>query len=105
MTRAIAVLVSRTDLRHTGILKVIRDKQTLDSAGHDYAVARAGNPRIRRKSTKPDLAPSHRFGLHVKDLSADLAKELGLDAPGGVVMFVGVSPAAAPTRRACARAT
>ncbi len=37
-------------------------------------------------SRESDLGAVSPFGLHVKDLSPDLAKELGLDAPGGVVI-------------------
>ena len=85
-SRELPLLVGRTDLGHKGILKVIRDKQTLDLP---VTITQSREPEIlasEEKSAKPDLGAVSPFGLHVKDLSADLAKELGLDAPGGVVI-------------------
>src|ERR1700722_13715178 len=85
-SRELPLLVGRTDLGHKGILKVIRDKQTIDLP---VTITQSREPEIvaaEEKSTKPDLGAVSPFGLHVKDLSADLAKELGLDAPGGVVI-------------------
>jgi serine protease Do len=85
-SRELPLLVGRTDLGHKGTLKVIRDKQTLDLP---VTITQSREPEIlasAEKSAKPDLGAVSPFGLHVKDLSADLAKELGLDSPGGVVI-------------------
>ena len=85
-SRELPLLVGRTDLGHKGILKVIRDKQPLDLP---VTITQSREPEIlasAQKSEKPDLGAVSPFGLHVKDLSPDLAKELGVDAPGGVVI-------------------
>ncbi len=84
-SRELPLLVGRTDLGHKGILKVIRDKQTIDLP---VTITQSREPEIvaAEKPEKPDLGAVSPFGLHVKDLSTDLAKELGLDTPGGVVI-------------------
>ena len=41
-------------------------------------------PRSRWENTA--AGPNHPFGLYVKDLSPDLAKELGIDESSGVVI-------------------
>ncbi len=85
-SRELPLLVGRTDLGHKGILKVIRDKQTIDLP---VTITQSREPEIvasAEKSEKPDLGAVSPFGLHVKDLSPDLAKELGLDTPDGVVI-------------------
>lgn len=86
-SRELPLLVGRAGLGHRGILKVIRDKQTIDlpvtiaeSRESEVVAAEEGTP----KADPGRLSP---FGLHVKDLSPDLAKELGLDTPGGVVIW------------------
>ncbi len=85
-SRELPLLVGRSDLGHKGMLKVIRDKQTIELP---VTITESREPEIvasEEKSAKPDLGAVSPFGLHVKDLSPDLAKELGLDAPGGVVI-------------------
>src|ERR1700720_1284077 len=85
-SRELPLLVGRTDLGHKGILKVIRDKQPLDLP---VTITQSREPEIlasAEKSEKPDLGAVPPFGVHVNDLNPDLAKELGLDAPGGVVI-------------------
>ncbi|MGB8414686.1 MAG: DegQ family serine endoprotease [Candidatus Binatus sp.] len=85
-SRELPLLIGRSDLGHKGILKVIRDKQTIDLP---VTITQSREPEIvasEEKSQKPDLGAVSPFGLHVKDLSPDLAKELGLDSPGGVVI-------------------
>jgi serine protease Do len=64
---------------------VIRDKQPIDLP---VTITQSREPEIvaAEKPEKPDLGAVSPFGLHVKDLSPNLAKELGLDAPGGVVI-------------------
>jgi serine protease Do len=84
-SRELPLLIGRADLGHKGILKVIRDKQTIDLP---VTITQSREPEIvaAEKPGKPDLGAVSPFGLHVKDLSPDLAKELGLDTPGGVVI-------------------
>jgi len=85
-SRELPLLVGRTDLGHKGDLKVVRDKQTIDLP---VTITQSREPEIvaaEEKTAKPDLGAVSAFGLHVKDLSPDLAKELGLDTPGGVVI-------------------
>jgi serine protease Do len=85
-SRELPLLIGRTDLGHKGVLKVIRDKQAIDLP---VTITQSREPEIvasEEKSQKPDLGAVSPFGLHVKELSPDLAKELGLDAPGGVVI-------------------
>jgi serine protease Do len=85
-SRELPLMVGRTDLGHKGVLKVIRDKQTIDLP---VTITQSREPEIvtsEEKSAAPDLGAASQFGLRVKDLSADLAKELGLDTPDGVVI-------------------
>jgi len=84
-SRELPLLIGRTDLGHKGMLKVIRDKQTIDLP---VTITQSHEPEIvaAEKTERPDLGAVSPFGLHVKDLSPDLAKELGLDTPGGVVI-------------------
>ena len=85
-SRELPLLIGRTDLGHKGTLKVIRDKHTLDLP---VTITQSHEPEIiaaEEKPGKPDLGAGSPFGLHVKDLSPDLAKELGVDAPVGVVI-------------------
>ncbi len=85
-SRQLPLMVGRTDLGHKGVLKVIRDKQTIDLP---VTITESREPEIlasEEKTEKPDLGAESSFGLHVKDLNPDLAKELGVDTPGGVVI-------------------
>jgi serine protease Do len=85
-SRELPLMVGRTDLGHKGVLKVVRDKQTIDIP---VTITQSREPEIvasEEKTEKPDLGTVSQFGLRVKDLSADLAKELGLDTPDGVVI-------------------
>ncbi|MGH7925905.1 MAG: DegQ family serine endoprotease [Candidatus Binatus sp.] len=85
-SRELPLMVGRTDLGHKGVLKVIRDKQAIELP---VTITKSREPEIvasEEKSQKPDLGVASPFGLHVKDLSPDLAKDLGLDTPGGVVI-------------------
>ncbi|HEV2171344.1 MAG TPA: DegQ family serine endoprotease [Candidatus Binatus sp.] len=85
-SRELPLLVGRTDLGHKSVIKVIRDKQTIElpvtitQSREQEIVAAQG------KTVKPDLGTVSAFGLHVKDLSPELSKELGLEQPGGVVI-------------------
>jgi serine protease Do len=84
-SRELPLLIGRAALGHTGTLKLIRDKQTIDLP---VTIAQSREPEIvaAEKTWKPDLGAVSPFGLHVKGLSPELAKELGLDTPSGVVI-------------------
>ena len=84
-SRELPLMVGRTELGHKGTLKVIRDKQTIElpvtiTESHETELASAANP------DKPQVGALSPFGLRVKDLSPDLAKELGIEVPSGVVI-------------------
>jgi serine protease Do len=84
-SRELPLMVGRTELGHKGTLKVIRDKQTIElpvtiTESHETELAAAANPE------KPEVGALSPFGLRVKDLSPELAKELGIEVPGGVVI-------------------
>ncbi len=84
-SRELPLMVGRTELGHKGTLKVIRDKQTIElpvtiTESHETELAAAENPQ------RPEAGALSPFGLRVKDLSPDLAKELGIEVPGGVVI-------------------
>ena len=84
-SRELPLMVGRTELGHKGTLTVIRDKQTIElpvtiTESHEAEIAAAENPE------KPEVSAPSPFGLRVKDLSPELAKELGIDATGGVVI-------------------
>src|SRR5208282_5138885 len=67
-SRELPLLVGRTDLGHKGILKVIRDKQTIELP---VTIEQSREPEIvaaEEKTAKPDLGTESPFGLHVKDL-------------------------------------
>src|SRR5215469_16472425 len=77
--------VGETPLNQTATLKIIRAKHTIDlplviTQSHEEELASAQN------QDKPDIGEPSPFGLHVKDLSPDLAHELGLDTVTGVVI-------------------
>ncbi len=77
--------VGETPLNHAATLRIIRDKHTMDlplviTESHEEELASAEN------QDKPDIGSPSPFGLHVKDLSPDLAHELGLDTVTGVVI-------------------
>jgi serine protease Do len=79
------LVVGRTELGHKGSLKVMRDKQTVElpvvvTESHEAELALAETP------PKHDRGAPSSFGLHVKDLSAGLARELGVEETNGVVI-------------------
>jgi serine protease Do len=86
-SRELPLIVGRTQLGHKSSLKVVRDKQTIDlpvviTESHEAELASAETP------AKPDVGAVSPFGLHVKDLSPDLARELGVDDKGVVIASV-----------------
>jgi serine protease Do len=83
--RELPLMVSRTGVGQTATLSVIRDKQVKKftvtiTESKETELASAETPE------KPEIGTPSPFGLHVKDLSADLAHELGISAKGGVVI-------------------
>jgi len=84
-SRELPLVVGRTPLGHKGTLKVVRDKQTIElpvtitESKEAQVLASAGKP-------KPDIGAASQFGLRVKDLSPELARELGMDQQAGVVI-------------------
>ena len=84
-SRELPLLVGRAPLGENATLKVIRDKHTLElplkiTESQEQQLASAEN------QDKPDIGGPSPYGLHVKDLSPDLAHELGIDITSGVVV-------------------
>jgi serine protease Do len=84
-SRELPLLVGRTPIGHVATLKLIRQGKPEEikiaiTQSHEEELASA-QPVGKRV---PGTASS--FGLFVKDLSPDLARELGLEQPGGVVI-------------------
>ncbi|MDO8433998.1 MAG: DegQ family serine endoprotease [Candidatus Binatus sp.] len=84
-SRELPLVVGRTPLGHRGVLKVVRDKQTIElpvtiTESKEAQVIEAAN------KPKPDIGAPSQFGLRVKDLSPDLARELGIEQKAGVVI-------------------
>jgi serine protease Do len=84
-SRELPLLVGRTPIGHVATLKLIRQGKPEElkiaiTQSHEEEIASA--QPIEKHS--PGTASS--FGLYVKDLSPDLAKELGLDESYGVVI-------------------
>jgi serine protease Do len=84
-SRELPLVVGRTPLGHKGTLKVVRDKQTIElpvtitESKEAQVMASANKP-------KPDSGAASQFGLRVKDLSPELARELNIDQQAGVVI-------------------
>jgi serine protease Do len=84
-SRELPLMVSRTPVGGSATLSVFRDKQVKNvtvtiTESKETQLASAETPE------KPEPGTASPFGLHVKDLSADLAHELGLTAKAGVVI-------------------
>jgi serine protease Do len=84
-SRELPMMVSRTPLGHTVTIKIIRDKHEMElpvtiTESHETELASAENP----EKSEPGAASP--YGLHVKDLSPDLARELGLEGATGVMI-------------------
>jgi serine protease Do len=80
------LLVGRTALGSTASIRIVREKHTIDlpitiTESHEMQMASASMP-----SEKPDFEATGPFGLRVKDLDTESAKELGIDAQNGVVV-------------------
>jgi serine protease Do len=85
-SRELPLVVGRAELGHKGTLKVMRDKQTIELPVLVTESHEATELAAAEKPAKPDLGAPSPFGLHVKDLSADLARELGVEETYGVVI-------------------
>ena len=84
-SRELPLLVGRTPIGHVATLKLMRQGKAQElkiaiTQSHEEEVASAQPIEKRSRGT---ASP---FGLYVKDLSPDLAKELGLQLPYGVVI-------------------
>ncbi len=89
-SRELPLVVGRTPLGHKGVLKVVRNKQTIELP---VTITESKEAQVIEAANKPksELGAPSQFGLRVKDLSPDLARELGLDQQAGVVIS-SVSP-------------
>ena len=84
-SRELPLVVGRTPLGHKGVLKVVRNKQTIELP---VTITESKEAQVIEAANKPkaELGAPSQFGLRVKDLSPDLARELGLDQQAGVVI-------------------
>jgi serine protease Do len=84
-SRELPLLVGRTPIGHVATLKLMREGKLQElkiaiTQSHEEELASA------QPSGKPNRGTASSFGLYVKDLSPDLAKELGLEQANGVVI-------------------
>ncbi len=84
-SRELPLLVGRTPIGHVATLKLIRQGKPQElkiaiTQSHEEELASA------QPVEKPSRGTASPFGLYVKDLSPDLAKELGLGQSTGVVI-------------------
>lgn len=84
-SRELPLMVGRTPIGHTATVKLIRrgkpeEVKITVTPSHEEELAAA------MPAQKHERGTASPFGLYVKDLSPDLAKELGLDQPSGVVI-------------------
>ncbi len=84
-SRELPLLVGRAPLGHVATLKLTRRGKPEEikiaiTQSHEEQLASA------EPAEKPEPATASAFGLYVRQLSPRLAKELGLDLPGGVVI-------------------
>ena len=84
-SRELPLLVGRTPIGHTATVKLLRRgkpeqvKITITQS-HEEELASTETPQ------KHEAGTASPFGLYVKDLSSDLAHELGIDTKSGVVI-------------------
>ncbi len=84
-SRELPLIVGRTPIGHVATLKLIRQGKPQElkiaiTQSHEEELASA------QPLGKPSRGTASPFGLYVKDLSPDLARELGLDQSSGVVI-------------------
>jgi serine protease Do len=84
-SRELPLLVGRSPLGHRARLKIIRDKARKEVA---ITIAESKEDQVVAAVSRAPVLKGERsaFGLYVRDLSADLARELGLDESKGVVI-------------------
>jgi serine protease Do len=85
-SRELPLLVGRAPLGESSTLKIVRDKHTIElplkiTESHEEEITASAE-----NQDKPDIGVPSPYGLHVKDLSPDLAHELGIDIASGVVV-------------------
>ncbi|HUO06205.1 MAG TPA: Do family serine endopeptidase [Candidatus Binataceae bacterium] len=82
---ALPLMVGRCELGHQGKLKIVRDKRTIEL---QIKIAQSRETEVAgaEHSEKSETGVGSVFGLHVKDLNADLAQQLGIDEKSGVVI-------------------
>jgi serine protease Do len=84
-SRELPLLVGRTPIGHVATLKLMRQGKPQElriaiTQSHEEELASAQPIGKHSRGTESS------FGLYVKDLSPELAKELGIDQPSGVVI-------------------
>ncbi len=84
-SRELPLMVGRTPIGHVATLKLMRQGKPQElkiaiTQSHEEEIAAA------QPVGKPNRGTASSFGLYVKDLSPELAKELGLDQASGVVI-------------------
>ncbi len=84
-SRELPLLVGRTPIGHVATLKLMRQGKPQElkiaiTQSHEEELAST------EPAGKPNRGTASPFGLYVKDLSPDLAKELGLEQSTGVVI-------------------
>jgi serine protease Do len=83
--RELPLLVTETPLGKNVTFKVIRDKRSLDLSTN-ITEMRPEELASTENPPKPTSGTPSSFGLHVQDLSPDLARQLGLDTSSGVLI-------------------
>jgi serine protease Do len=84
-SRELPLLVGRAPIGHVATLKLMREGKPQElkiaiTQSHEEELASA------QPAGKPSRGTASSFGLYVKDLSPDLARELGLEQSNGVVI-------------------
>ncbi len=84
-SQELPLLVGHTPLGHTASVRIIRNKTAKDltvtiTASHEEVLASA------EEKESPEPAEKSPLGLSVKDVTSQVAHELGLSASGGVVV-------------------
>jgi serine protease Do len=84
-SRELPLLVGRSPLGHQARLKIIRDKAPKEVA---ITIAESKEDQVVAALSREPALKGERsaFGLYVRDLNDDLARELGLDESKGVVI-------------------
>ncbi|HXN85445.1 MAG TPA: PDZ domain-containing protein, partial [Candidatus Binataceae bacterium] len=84
-SRELPLLVGRTPIGHVATLKLMRHGR-LENIKIVITPSQEEEIASSKPAEKPVRGTASSFGLYVKDLSPDIAKELGVDQPAGVVI-------------------